>query len=323
MAAQAAAPGPQGAAGWEASGRSTAQGAGPPRTPSAAALAGMELDEAPGAGTAPGSNRCAADEPPEMRGLLAQLRTLDSSLSERLPAPSCASAAGSPAGGRPRRGGQCQGRCGPCLLHVAMGRGLQTRPCCAQHSACARPCHGLLFAEADREDLLSLLRCEGGLPETSAETPLARSSVLAGTDLELLRAQEELPPAEKAVGMRGAENAAEGPSGGWGYEERLCEGRSTCESNGEGSSEPAWAALPPAAAPGAEQPPRGAGTVSASCVGRGGVESQEVPPGAAPSWVFGWGQRGARGVLFLGLTGPHAAGVPRQDPQYWLGLLLP
>ncbi|XP_064030922.1 amyloid-beta A4 precursor protein-binding family A member 3 isoform X1 [Pogoniulus pusillus] len=260
MEAQAVAPGPQGAAGWKASGRSTAQDAGPPRTPSAAELAGMELDEAPRAGTAPGSAKWAGgaeDEPSEMQGLLAQLQTLDSNLSdrapasERLPPLSCTPAAGSPAGERARRGGQCQGQCGPCLLHVAMGQGLQTRPCCAQHSACARPCHGLLFAEADREDLLSLLRYEGGLPETSAETPLARSSVLAGTDLELLRAQEELAPVEKAVGLRGPENSAGGPSGGWGCGERLCEGHSTCESNGEGSSEPAWVALPPAAAPGA------------------------------------------------------------------------
>ncbi|NXX51770.1 APBA1 protein, partial [Tricholaema leucomelas] len=153
----------------------------------------------------------------------------------------------------------------PCLLHVAMGRGLETRPCCAQHSACARPCHGLLFAEADREDLLSLLCCEGGLPEASAETPLARSSALAGTDLEMLQAQEELAPVEKAGGLRGPENAKEGPSGGWCYGERLCEGHSTCESNREGSPEPAWVALPPAAAPDAEQPPQGAVTVSASC----------------------------------------------------------
>ncbi|NXP75363.1 APBA1 protein, partial [Ramphastos sulfuratus] len=152
----------------------------------------------------------------------------------------------------------------PCLLHVAMGRGLQTRPCCAQHSACARPCHGLLFAEADREDLLSLLCCEGGLPEANAETPLARSSVLTGTDLEMPQdVQEENAAVEKPAGLQRPENAEEGPSGAWCYGEGLCEVDSACESNREGSPEPAWVALPPASAPEAEQPPQGALTVSA------------------------------------------------------------
>ncbi|NXR11254.1 APBA1 protein, partial [Semnornis frantzii] len=161
----------------------------------------------------------------------------------------------------------------PCLLHVAMGRGLQTRPCCAQHSACARPCHGLLFAEADREDLLSLLCCEGGLPEAGAETPLARSSVLAGTDLEMRQdAQEENATVEKPAGLQGPENA-EGRSGAWCYGEGLCEVDSTCESDREGSPEPAWVALPPAPSPEAEQPPQGTLTVSASpCL---------VPPAAS------------------------------------------
>uniref|UniRef100_A0A8C3HVP2 Amyloid-beta A4 precursor protein-binding family A member 3 n=1 Tax=Chrysemys picta bellii TaxID=8478 RepID=A0A8C3HVP2_CHRPI len=80
------------------------------------------------------------------------------------------------------------GECPPCLLHVAMGRGL----------AMSRESHGLLFAEADREDLLSLLHHEGGLPaEASEETPLARSDVLAGSDGEVLQSQES-PAAQQA-----------------------------------------------------------------------------------------------------------------------------
>ncbi|NXE14681.1 APBA3 protein, partial [Lophotis ruficrista] len=141
----------------------------------------------------------------------------------------------------------------PCPLHVATGRGLDTRPCCAQHSACSRPCHGLLFAEADREDLLSLLCYEGGLPEASTETPLARSEVLAGTSLEMLRAQEE------PEGLGRPQSSEEGPSGGWCYGEGLCEVDSPCEDDRDGSPEPAWVALPPA--PTAEQPPQGAVTV--------------------------------------------------------------
>ncbi|NXN09806.1 APBA1 protein, partial [Indicator maculatus] len=163
----------------------------------------------------------------------------------------------------------------PCLLHVAMGRGLETRPCCAQHSACARPCHGLLFAEADREDLLSLLRCEGGLPEAGAETPLAHSNVLTGTDLEMLQAQEEMAAVEKPDGLQRPESSEEGPSGGWYYGEGLCEVDSTCESNREGSPEPAWVALPPAPAPEAEQPAQGSVTVS------GGTSCCLVSPAAS------------------------------------------
>ncbi|NXD87552.1 APBA1 protein, partial [Halcyon senegalensis] len=150
----------------------------------------------------------------------------------------------------------------PCPLHVAMGRGLETRPCCARHSACSRPCHGLLFAEADREDLLSLLRYDGGLPEASAETPLARSNVLTGTNLEMLQAREELAAEEQPEGPGRPGSSEEGSSLGWCSGDGLCEADSTCEGDQDGSPEPAWVALPPAPAPGAEQPPQGSVTVS-------------------------------------------------------------
>lgn len=202
---------------------------------------------------------------------------------------------------------------------MATGRGLATRPCCSQHSACSRPCHGLLFAEADREDLLSLLSYEGGLPEAGAETPLARSDVLAGTSLEMLQAPEEAVAAVVEPGGPGGSQG--GPAGGWFYGEGLGEVDPTCEGNRDSSPEPAWAALSPAAAPPEkEQLPQGSVTVSAWPTGwqQAGV----CPPGSASSWGFGRGQRGAREGFSLGLAGPCVAGVPGQDPQCQLWLLL-
>ncbi|KAM6039939.1 LOW QUALITY PROTEIN: amyloid-beta A4 precursor protein-binding family A member 3 [Theristicus caerulescens] len=249
--------------------------AGHPRAPGDPA--GMELDEAPEAGARPGRTEWAEgaeEEPPEIQGLLAQLQTLDPNLRDRSPAsergPLPSSSAG--AGTQPRRSyGECQGQCRPCPLHVATGRGLETRPCCAQHSACSRPCHGLLFAEADREDLLSLLCYEGGLPEAGAETPLARSDVLAGTNLEVLQARDELAAVEKPEGLERPASSEEGPSGSWYYGEGLCEVDSACEGNRDGSPEPAWVALPPTPAPEAEQPPHG------------GVTNRE-PPSSCPAF---------------------------------------
>ncbi|KAM9215596.1 amyloid-beta A4 precursor protein-binding family A member 3 [Leptosomus discolor] len=263
MEEEAVTTGPQGSAEWKPSARSTPRGAGRPRVPSSGDPTGMELDEAPEAGTRRGRAKWAEDaedEPSEIQGLLAQLETLDPNLcdhspaSERGPLPSLSASTDHLAGEQAQGYGECQGKCRPCPLHVAMGRGLETRPCCAQHSPCSRPCHGLLFAEADREDLLSLLCYEGGLPEASTETPLARSDILAGTNLEMLQAREELAAVEKPEGLGKAE---EGPSGSWYYGEGLCEVESACEGNREGSLEPAWVALPPAPAPEAEQPPQG------------------------------------------------------------------
>ncbi|XP_064353711.1 amyloid-beta A4 precursor protein-binding family A member 3 isoform X2 [Dromaius novaehollandiae] len=259
--------GPQDAVDWKPSAGSASREMGPPRAPSSGDLAGMELDEAPEAGACPDRAEWAEDaedEPSEIQGLLAQLQTLDTHLcddspaSEQVPLLSSTAGAVPPLGERTPRGyGECRGECRPCPLHVATGRGLETRPCCAQHSACSRPCHGLLFAEADREDLLSLLRYEGGLPEASTETPLARSDVLAGTNLEMLQAQEDLATldAPEVPGRPGSPE--EGRSGGWYYGEGLCEVDSTCVDNQDSSPEPAWVALSPAPAPEAEQPPRG------------------------------------------------------------------
>ncbi|OWK56305.1 Amyloid beta A4 precursor protein-binding family A member 1 [Lonchura striata] len=256
MGAEALPEAPQGSARWE-------PGAGSaPRTPSSAEPAGMELDETPEPRAAPSAEwtEDVEDEPSEIQGLLAQLETLDPKLRDCPSAPEQGSPSPSGAGGRRGRG-QCPGRCRPCPLHVATGRGLATRPCCPRHSACDRPCHGLLFAEADREDLLNLLCYEGGLPEAAAETPLAHSDVLAGTNLEIMQAQEEPATVEKPEGLGRPESSEEEPSGSWCYEEGLCEDNSACEGAREGSPEPAWAALPSALVPGTEQPPQGAVTV--------------------------------------------------------------
>ncbi|XP_075031859.1 amyloid-beta A4 precursor protein-binding family A member 3 isoform X2 [Calonectris borealis] len=267
MDEEAATVGPQGSADWKPSAGSTPRDAGHPRAPSSGDPTGMELDEAPEAGACPGRAKWAEDaedEPSEIQGLLAQLETLDPNLCDHSPTselPSSSAGAAPLAGEQARQSyGECQGKCRPCPLHVAMGRGLETRPCCAQHSACSRPCHGLLFAEADREDLLSLLCYEGGLPEASVETPLARSDVLAGTNLEMLQAREELATVKKPEGLVRPESSEEGPSDGWYYGEGLCEVDSACEGNRDGSPEPAWVVLPPAPAPEAEQPPQGSVT---------------------------------------------------------------
>ncbi|XP_066192531.1 amyloid-beta A4 precursor protein-binding family A member 3 [Sylvia atricapilla] len=250
---------PQGSARWEPGAGSAPRGTGRSWTPSSADPAGMELDETPEPRARLGRaewTEDVEDEPSEIQGLLAQLETLDLNLRDRGSPPEQGSPCPSGAGARRGRG-RCPGSCRPCPLHVATGRGLAMRPCCPQHSACDRPCHGLLFAEADREDLLSLLCYEGGLPEADTETPLARSNVLAGTNLEMVQAQEEPAAVEKPEGLGRPESLEEEPSGSWCYGEGLCEDDSACEGAQEDSLEPMWAALPSTLAPGTEQPPQG------------------------------------------------------------------
>ncbi|NWS77732.1 APBA1 protein, partial [Crotophaga sulcirostris] len=140
----------------------------------------------------------------------------------------------------------------PCPLHVATGRGLQGPHCCPG----PRPCHGLLFAEADREALLSLLCCEAALPEPGDAVPLARSGVLAGASLEKLQARQE--PAAEELGS--PESSEEGPAAAWDDGERLHETNSACRDSRDGSPELAGVCTPPASAPEAEQPPQGTGT---------------------------------------------------------------
>ncbi|XP_053906443.1 amyloid-beta A4 precursor protein-binding family A member 3 isoform X4 [Cuculus canorus] len=152
-------------------------GAGTERPRMGLGAAGMELEEPEmelGVGMGPG-------EPQEMEVLLSRLRSLDPAEQPGRPA-----------------------ACPPCPLHMAMRRGLRSSPCCARHPDGSRPCHGLLFADTDREALLSLLRGEGGMPEPGTEMPLAHSGVLAGASLEMLRAQEE--PAAQGSPQSSEEN---------------------------------------------------------------------------------------------------------------------
>lgn len=300
MGAEAVPEAPQGSARWEPGAGSAPRGTARPRTPSSAEPAGMELDETPEprARRAPSAEwtEDVEDEPSEIQGLLAQLETLDPKLRDCPSTPEQGSP--SPSGAGARRGrGQCPGRCRPCPLHVATGRGLAMRPCCPRHSACDRPCHGLLFAEADREDLLNLLCYEGGLPEAGAETPLAHSDVLAGTNLEIMQAQEEPATVEKPEGLGRPESSEEEPSGSWCYREGLCEDNSACEGAREGSPEPAWAALPSALVPGTEQPPQGAVTVSALCCG-GSSGARTCPLALIPPGVWDGGKE-EPGTTFL------------------------
>ncbi|XP_009562402.2 amyloid-beta A4 precursor protein-binding family A member 3 isoform X2 [Cuculus canorus] len=202
-------------------------GAGTERPRMGLGAAGMELEEPEmelGVGMGPG-------EPQEMEVLLSRLRSLDPAEQPGRPA-----------------------ACPPCPLHMAMRRGLRSSPCCARHPDGSRPCHGLLFADTDREALLSLLRGEGGMPEPGTEMPLAHSGVLAGASLEMLRAQEE-PAAQGSP-----QSSEEVPAGSWDHGEGLCEDDCARRDSGEGSPALAWVPVPPAPAPDAEQLPQGTRT---------------------------------------------------------------
>ncbi|XP_062816144.1 amyloid-beta A4 precursor protein-binding family A member 3 isoform X2 [Anolis carolinensis] len=71
-------------------------------------------------------------------------------------------------------GGDPPGEVGPCLLHIATGLGVT-----ATHGP--RKSRGLLSADTEREDLLGLLRYEGGVPgEADERTPLAHAEAVSG-----------------------------------------------------------------------------------------------------------------------------------------------
>lgn len=82
--------------------------------------------------------------------------------------------------------------CPPCPLHIATGRGLVVQERHGGHQAYhqreteIQSQHGLLFADADREDLLNLLRHQRvTTSELGTETPLARSEAVAGTSVDM------------------------------------------------------------------------------------------------------------------------------------------
>ncbi|XP_054836811.1 amyloid-beta A4 precursor protein-binding family A member 3 isoform X2 [Eublepharis macularius] len=86
------------------------------------------------------------------------------------------------------------GECAPCPLHLAMKHSLGAASHRILQSARewrGQGSHGLLSVEADGEDLLSLLRYEGGVPaEQNDQMPLAHSNVVAGTSCQ---AAQETP----------------------------------------------------------------------------------------------------------------------------------
>nr|XP_005283856.2 amyloid-beta A4 precursor protein-binding family A member 3 [Chrysemys picta bellii]XP_023963658.1 amyloid-beta A4 precursor protein-binding family A member 3 [Chrysemys picta bellii] len=263
---------------WKGNPEGAHRGVGCPRvlaSPGQSDLVCMDLDEEPEAHLRgeEWAESLEEDDQLEIQGLLAQLQTLSPSFRDDSPASEDDPLLASDCGAGPFGGdaalphqpafGCCRGlpgECPPCLLHVAMGRGLAMPSCHAQPSACSqrsRESHGLLFAEADREDLLSLLHHEGGLPaEASEETPLARSDVLAGSDGEVLQSQESpaAQQAEEAASQPGS-SQAEG-SGRWYRKRGAHEGDSACVSPGsrDSSPEPVWVAMSPPPSQGLEQP---------------------------------------------------------------------
>ncbi|KAG6934770.1 amyloid beta precursor protein binding family A member 3 [Chelydra serpentina] len=248
---------------WKGNPEGAHRGVDCPRVPASTEqsdLVCMDLDEEPEAHLRGEEwpESVEEDNQLEIQGLLAQLQILSPSFRDDSPAseddPLLASDCGGDAALPHKRAlGCCRGlpgECPPCLLHVAMGRGLAMPPCHAQPSACSRrsqESHGLLFAEADREDLLSLLHHEGGLlVEASEETPLARSDVLATSDGESPEARQ-VEEAASQPGRSQAESSCRWYRRG---------GDSACVSPGsrDSSPEPVWVAMSPPPSQGLEQP---------------------------------------------------------------------
>uniref|UniRef100_A0A8C8RS99 Amyloid-beta A4 precursor protein-binding family A member 3 n=1 Tax=Pelusios castaneus TaxID=367368 RepID=A0A8C8RS99_9SAUR len=210
----------------------------------------------------------------EIQGLLTQLQTLSPSFHDHPPAseddPLLASDCGTgPFGGdvapsHKWASGHCRGECHPCLLHVATGRGLGVPPCqsqCSTRSRRSQDSHGLLFAEAGREDLLSLLCHEGGLPaEPSEETPLARSDVLAGADAGVLPCQEEALREEEPGSSQAEGSCPRYRRGGAREEDSAC----TSPGSRDSSPEPVWVPMSSPPSQGPEQPPHGSTAVKES-----------------------------------------------------------
>ncbi|XP_067413369.1 amyloid-beta A4 precursor protein-binding family A member 3 [Emydura macquarii macquarii] len=280
----AAAPGGDGD--WEGNPEGARWAAGCLRAPASteqSELVCMDLDEEleaePPQGREDWAESLEEADQAEIQGLLAQLQTLSPSFCDHSPAaeddPLLASDCGAgPFGGdaappHKRALGHCRGlpgECRPCLLHIATGRGLAMPPCHAQRPARSRrsrESHGLLFAEADRADLLSLLCHEGGLPaEASEETPLARSDVLAGTDGGVLPCQE----CPEAVQVEELGSSQTEGSCRWYRRRGAREEDSACVSPGSRDSSPEspWVAMSPAPGQGPERLPDGSTAVKES-----------------------------------------------------------
>ncbi|KAJ7308401.1 hypothetical protein JRQ81_008943 [Phrynocephalus forsythii] len=198
--------------------------------PGEAAFGGEEnneevAEECPEAGRAP------------LRSLLEQLQRLDPS--------SQANSDGEEDSERrllldPSEGPESRAAATPCLLHVATGHGLASasrqlfRPA---HSRKDPEDRGLFSAETVREDLLSLLHYEGGVPEeTGGQTPLACSEAVSEAGARERRVPAGNPEPPPDTSPRGGRDS-EGLCPWIKREDVHPEGRAPPGPAGEGSSE--------------------------------------------------------------------------------------
>nr|XP_056723620.1 amyloid-beta A4 precursor protein-binding family A member 3 [Euleptes europaea] len=167
-----------------------------------------------------------------------------------------------------------QGECAPCPLHLAMRRNLGA----ASHRFLrptrewrGRGSHGLLSVEANREDLLSLLRYEEGPPaeQNDHQTLLACSSVVAGTSCQVARGKgktgaQEMPawpdgppdPTLQSLDQLGTKGSCQSfASGAAGPEDPNILGSSRGANSREGSPEPGWRVVAEGSSRSGEPPP--------------------------------------------------------------------
>ncbi|XP_044311924.1 amyloid-beta A4 precursor protein-binding family A member 3 isoform X2 [Varanus komodoensis] len=206
----------------------------------------MELEEAEAGEEYPGAERL------QLQDLLAQLQRLspsdrDSSPTSEdglLPASDSEESQASGADRAPllapvRGRGQ--------LLHLATGHGLGAASHQLLQPAHWRKGRRLLSAEADCEDLLSLLQCEGGPPADGGDPiPLACSDMVAGGHCQGGRAAEralapERPIAPSLPGSAPAEHEADCR---WAQQDGG-DGEEAAPSGARSSPEPGWAAAAP------------------------------------------------------------------------------
>ncbi|XP_061458080.1 amyloid-beta A4 precursor protein-binding family A member 3 [Rhineura floridana] len=138
------------------------------------------------------------------------------------------------------------GDCGPCPLHIATGHGLGASPHKLQLAAHRRRGRGLLSAETDSEDLLSLLHYEGGVPsEASGQMPLARSGAVAGSSCQSgqapgRRVAREMPPSHGSDRAEGKGPCRWVPREGVGQEDPTSSDPGSGAHRWESSPEPCW-----------------------------------------------------------------------------------
>lgn len=98
----------------------------------------------------------------------------------------------------------------PCLLHVAMGKGLaHTLRSLSESGSAPAGSHGLFLTDSDKDGMFTLFQCEEGpLSAEGAGTPLARLEALSGS--------------EPSAGATAAEEEEESSSSGLSREDSSC-----------------------------------------------------------------------------------------------------